>query len=101
MKKKDKNNKKELIDLYKINRENKTEDDFSNNDDDWEDDKNDSFDYKTGFNENKEKDKNDKQEDKYTKPVDISKIGQVEVGEKKKCEIAYLGSGFSDDIQLI
>ena len=46
MKKKDKNNKKEIIDLYKINRENKTEDDFNNNDDDWEDDKKDFFYYK-------------------------------------------------------
>ena len=55
---------------------------------------------KTGFNEDKKKDKNDKQEDKYSKPVDIRKIGQVGAGEKKKCEIAYLGNGFSDDIQL-
>ena len=76
----------------------KTEDDFNNNDDDWEDDKNDFFDYNAGFNANKEK--NDNYNDKYTKPIDIRKIGQIGKGQKRKCDIAYLGNGFSDDIQL-
>ena len=89
--KKNKDNKKN--DLYKIEREKKTEDDFN---DDWEDDKNDFFDYNTGFNANKEK--NDS--DKYTQPIDIRKIGQVGVGKKSRCEIAYLGNGFSDDVTL-
>ena len=82
--------------MYKIDREKKTEDDFNNNDDDWEDDKNDFFDYNPGFNANKEK----KESDKNIQPIDIRKIGQVGAGKKKKCEIPYLGNGFSDDVEL-
>ncbi len=84
-------------DLYKMDREKKTEDDFN---DDWEDDKNDFFDYNTGFNANKEKNDNNSDKDKYTQPVDIRKIGQIGTGKKERCEIAYLGNGFSDDVTL-
>ena len=84
-------------DLYKMDREKKTEDDFN---DDWEDDKNDFFDYSTGFNANKEKNDNNSDKDKYTQPVDIRKIGQIGTGKKERCEIAYLGNGFSDDVTL-
>ena len=72
---------------------------MNNDEDDWEDDKNDSFDYKPKFNSNIEK----KEEvvEKYDKPIDIRKIGNVGATNKKqKCDIAYLGNGFSDDIFL-
>ena len=83
-------------DLYKMDREKKTEDDFN---DDWEDDKNDVFDYKQKFNSNIEK----KEEipEKFDKPIDIRKIGSLgSTSKKQKCDIAYLGNGFSDDIVL-
>ena len=32
--------------------------------------------------------------------MDIRKIGQIGAGQKKRCEIPYLGNGFSDDVQL-
>ncbi len=87
-----------MVNLYKTNRQKKTEDDFNNNDDDWEDDKNDSFDYKAQFNQNNEK----KEEpiEKYDKPIDIRKIGNIVGTKKQKCDIAYLGNGLSDDIIL-
>ncbi len=63
-------------------------------DDDWEDDKNDFFDYKPQFG------KKEKLSDKNIQPIDIRKIGQLGQCQKKRCEIAYLGNGFSDDIKL-
>ena len=83
------------IDLYKIDREKKTEEDLNNMDDDWEDDNND-FDYNPGFNE----DKKEHISDKNIQPIDIRKIGQIGSNLKQKCEIPYLGNGFSDDVKL-
>ena len=85
------------IDLYKIDREKKTEEDLNNMDDEWEDDNND-FDYNTEFNVNK--DKKEHISDKNIQPIDIRKIGQIGTTQKQKCEIPYLGNGFSDDIKL-
>ena len=93
-----KKEEKEKVDLYKIDRQKKTEDDLNNNEDDWEDDKNDSFEYKDHFSSHKEK-KEDTIE-KFDKPVDIRKIGNVGSIKKQKCDIAYLGNGFSDDVVL-
>ena len=75
----------------------KTEYDLENNDDDWGDDKNDFFDYGTDFNTKKD---NNLDNYNYSQPVDIRKIGAVGSGNKKRCEIAYLGNGFSDDVKL-
>ena len=85
------------IDLYKIDREKKTEEDLNNMDDDWEDDNND-FDYNAEFNANK--DKKEHISDKNIQPIDIRKIGQIGTSQKQKCEIPYLGNGFSDDVKL-
>ena len=93
-----KKEEKEKVDLYKIDRQKKTEDDLNNNEDDWEDDKNDSFEYKDHFSSHKEK-KEDTIE-KFDKPVDIRKIGNVGSIKKQKYDIAYLGNGFSDDVVL-
>ena len=93
-----KKEEKEKVDLYKIERQKKTEDDFDNNEDDWEDDKNDFFDYKAQFNLNKEK--KEEIHDKYEKPIDIRKIGNPGSILKQKCDVAYLGNGLSDDIRL-
>ena len=92
-----KKNSNKKIDLYKIDREKKTEEDLNNMDDDWEDDNND-FDYNAEFNANK--DKKEHISDKNIQPIDIRKIGQIGTSQKQKCEIPYLGNGFSDDVKL-